>query len=354
MSITSLTFLIFVLAVFCAYFIVPARFRWMVVLAANIVFYCWSGVPYFFYVAGASLAGWIAAVCIERITVNGSRQASEIKDREVQKAFRQKVTSHKRIVCAIAVILVLGIWIVLKYGNFIISNLNSLLRLFHVDKSIGLTSWVMPIGMSFYTFHIIGYVVDIYRKKYSAERNYLRFLTFVSYFPHVIQGPFSRFDELGKSILEEHRFSYDRLCQGLSRILWGLVKKLIVADKLGVTVDQIISHYSQYTGTQIVFAFMAYAIQLYADFSGYMDIVCGISHILGIELSENFRQPYFAKTVDEYWRRWHITLGKWFKDYVFMPVSMGRTAQKLGRKARKKWGPKMGKLVPGYLALLFV
>jgi len=208
--------------------------------------------------------------------------------------------------------------------------------------------------MSFYTFHSVGYLMDVYRSKYPAEHNFCKYFTFISYFPHLLQGPFSRFDGLGKSIFEMHSFSYDRLCEGCARIVWGFFKKVVIADQLGVVVSAITQHYTNYTGTHIFMSIIFYGIQLYADFSGYMDIMCGFSHILGIKLSENFEQPYFARTIDDFWRRWHITLGHWFRDYVFYPVSMGKVAQQIGRRARGKWGPKMGKLVPGYYALIFV
>nr|MCR4934711.1 MBOAT family protein [Lachnospiraceae bacterium] len=156
------------------------------------------------------------------------------------------------------------------------------------------------------------------------------------------------------SIKEEHKFSYDRMCEGAARMLIGFFKKIVIADKIGVAVNAIFGNYETYSGVYMLFAMFAYGIQLYADFAGYMDIVCGFSKILGINLAENFKRPYFAKTVDEFWRRWHITLGTWFKDYVFYPVSMGKTGQKMGKWARQKWGAKMGKLLPGYFALIFV
>lgn len=248
----------------------------------------------------------------------------------------------------------MGVWAVLKYGNFFIDNINMILDGLHLNWQWRKIPFILPLGMSFYTFHAAGYLIDIYRGKYKAEKNFCRFFTFISYFPHVIEGPFSRYDSLGTSIIQIHSFSWDRLCAGCARILWGVFKKTVVADKIGISVSAILSEYQSYSGTHILFAIFAYGIQIYADFSGYMDIVCGLSHILGIELAENFQQPYLARSIEEFWRRWHITLGKWFRDYVFYPVSMGKTAQKLGRWARKRWGPKMGKLLPGYLALLFV
>ena len=242
----------------------------------------------------------------------------------------------------------------IEVHQFFIDNINVSLNLFTTKTKINHVSWILPLGISFYTFHAVGYLVDIYRNKYSAERNFAKYFTFISYFPHIVQGPFSRYEELGKSIKEEHKFSYDRLCEGCVRMLWGFFKKMVVADKIGIAATFIFADSSRYSGLYMMFAMCAYGIQLYADFSGYMDIMCGFSHILGIPLAENFKRPYFSRSVDEFWRRWHITLGAWFRDYVFYPVSMGKTGQKMGKWARKKFGPKLGKLLPGYFALIFV
>lgn len=354
MSITSFPFIWFAVAVVLAYFIVPKRIQWIVVLTANIVFYCASGLRFLLYILISSLISWYLAIKLDKVSAMGTTLANAADSQELKRKVRSDITSIKKLICGFAIVVPLGIWIVIKYGNFFIENLNIFLKLIGKTWTKDSLSIAMPLGISFYTFHMIGYVVDIYRRKYPAEHNFFKYFTFVTYFPHIVQGPFSRFDELGKSIFEEHQFLYDRLCQGCARILWGLVKKLVIADTLGVHVTDIFNNYSAYTGVHLILAFFGYSIQLYADFSGYMDIVCGLSHILGINLAENFKQPYFARSVEEFWRRWHITLGKWFKDYVFMPISMGSFAQKIGRKARSKWGPKMGKLVPGYFALIFV
>ncbi len=235
-----------------------------------------------------------------------------------------------------------------------IVNVNKLLNILQIKYQDYSFHMVLSLGMSFYTFYAIGYLVDVYRGKYPAERNFGKYLTFLTFFLHIVQGPFSRYDELGKSLFQKHSFTYMRLCTGCSRILWGITKKTVIADKIDIVITTIFSYYDEYSGIYIFFALACYSIRLYADFSGYMDIVCGFSYILDIELKENFRQPYFAKSVDEFWRRWHITLGAWFKDYVFYPISMGKISQKIGKWSRNTWGFAIGKLIPGYLALIGV
>ena len=353
MSIVTFQFWNFVIIITVIYFLLPKKWQWLVILCGNIIFYASVGVKYIGMIGVMSLVSYLAAIKLEESS-NVAQKVLPMLDDEGKKELKKSILSIRQYICAIAIILVAGVWGILKYSNFFIRNYNSIVTWINESWKVSEVAWILPLGISFYIFHIIGYVVDVYRGKYPAERNFAKYFTFVTYFPHMIQGPFSRFDLLGKSILHQHTFSYDRLCNGCARILWGLFKKLLVADKLGVVVNTIFNDYTSYSGIYIIFAIFSYCIELYADFSGYMDMVCGLSSIWGIELSENFRRPYFAKTIDEFWRRWHITLGAWFKDYVFYPVSMGKIGQKLGKLARKKWGARVGKLVPGYFALIFV
>lgn len=354
MSLVSFNFWFFVILTTLIYFLVPKKGQWVVILIANIVFYACSGIQYLMYIFAIAAVTFGIAIKLEDITKMGTRMVISAESLQLKREVKSNILSIKKILCGVAIVFGMGIWVVLKYSNFFLSSVNRITQALHLDYQVELVSWILPLGMSFYTFHAVGYLVDVYRSKYKAERNFGKYFAFMAFFPHMVQGPFSRYDQLGKSILAGHSFSYDRLCVGCARILWGMFKKMVVADKLGIAVTMIFAHYYTYSGVYLVFAIFGYCIQVYADFSGYMDMVGGLSHILGIDLAENFRQPYFAKSVDEFWRRWHITLGKWFKDYVFYPVSMGKVGQRLGKWARAKWGGRMGKLVPGYFALIFV
>ncbi len=349
MSVTSFLFLFFIVSVIFVYFICPSRYRWLVLLAANIFFYCTYGVSYIMYMIVSSLIVFLAALYMNKTSLHYKNEIASA-EKEQKKQLKEELKKKKKRIRLIAVLIVSGIWIVLKYTNFIISNVN----LFLSGNTIPSVSWIMPLGISFYSFVLLGYLIDVYRDKYEAEKNYLRFFSFVSYFPHIIQGPFSRYDDLGKQLKEEHRFSYDRLIEGCSRILWGFFKKLVVADKAAIVVDAIQTSYTEYTTIYLLFAIVMYSIQLYADFTAYMDIMGGISHILGIELAVNFKQPYLAETVDDFWRRWHITLGEWFRDYVFYPLSMSSMAYKIANYARSHWSNKAAKLLPSYIALFVV
>lgn len=307
------------------------------------------------YIIFTIITTYFAALRIGRInTASRERLGSEGLSKEEKQAEKAKALADKKKICTLAMAANFGIWAFLKYANFFIDNISGVLKTLHISYECEALSLILPLGISFYTFQAMGYLIDVYRGKYEAEKNIFRFALFLSYFPHIIQGPFSKFDELTKTLFEEHKFSYDRLCEGSSRILWGVFKKLIVADKIGLAVNEVFANADSYGGIYIFVVIIFYGIQIYADFSGYMDIVCGVSHILGVELAENFSQPYFAKSVDEFWRRWHITLGRWFRDYLFYPVSMGKFAQKLGKKSRAKFGARVGKLIPSYFALIFV
>ena len=354
MSIVSFQFMIFAVAVVVLYFIFPKKWQWIVILGGNVYFYACAGIKYLALLIGTSMVTFFCAIALEHMTNINKKAIPEIGNGEIKTEVKKSILSVKKLICTAAVVCVGGIWVIIKYLGFFTENINALLTSLKVPYQIPLFYWLLPLGISFYTFHIIGYVVDVYRGKYAAEHNFFKFFTYVSFFPHIIQGPFTRFNETGQSVLEPHQFSYDRLSEGCARILWGLFKKLVIADKLSISVNIIFGQYQDYSGVHILMAMVLYCLQLYADFAGYMDIVCGLSHILGIKMPENFRQPYFAKSVEEFWRRWHITLGQWFKDYVFFPLSMGKVGQKLGRAARKKWGARAGKLVPGYFALFFV
>lgn len=355
MSITSFRFFFFIAALLAAYFLCPRKWQWVVLLAANFLFYAAGGVRYLVFLLFTIAVVFFAALRIERIAGDTKQAVGRQDSVEAKRAVRQSGAAKKRAVSTVAVLAVVGVWVVLKYGNFIIRNVNAVLAWFGPGgHSIPEASFILPLGISFYTFHAVGYLVDVYRGKYPAERSFWRFALFVSYFPHIIQGPFSRFDTLGQTLFSEHSFSYDRCCQGAGRILWGIFKKLIVADKIGTAVTMIYADPAAYSGIHILLVAVFYSIQTYADFTGYMDIVCGVSHIMGVELAENFRQPYFARSVEEFWRRWHITLGQWVKDYVFFPLSLSRPAKRMGQWARRRLGPRMGKLLPFYFALFFV
>ena len=281
-------------------------------------------------------------------------------NRETKKQFKEKVKRNKRLVMALALILNFGILAFLKYYNFFAGSLNDVFGAFGMSFSMPTLKLFLPLGISFYTFQSMGYVVDVYREKFPAEKNIAKFALFVSFFPQIIQGPISFYDQLAHQLYEPHKVDFTRIKYGCELILWGFFKKLVIADRAVIAINTVVADYNQYNGTTLTFTVLLYALQLYADFSGGIDISRGIAQILGIYMAENFKRPYFSKSINEYWRRWHITLGAWMKEYVFYPLSLSGTflsaskKMKASRFGKTKAGSHIAKVLPTAIASLIV
>lgn len=353
MSLVSIEFITFLLCVTVIYYLMPKKQQWIAVLGANLYFYLSAGGTALLYLVFTAVTAWYTAIHLEGINDKFKKLRENCDTREDKQANRTLCTRSKKRTMLLALGINFGIWIALKYSLFAVTNLNLLAEKLHIPV-LPLPQWVLPFGISFYTFTAMGYCVDVYRGKYKAERSFFKFFTFISFFAHMVQGPFSRYDVLSVTLFEEHRFSFERLKQGGLRILWGMFKKLVIADRIAVTVNTIYSDTVEYNGMYIWIAMLLFTLELYADFSGYMDIAAGASGILGIRLQENFKQPFFAQSIEEFWRRWHVTLGAWFRDYLFYSVSMSKRVQTLGRNSRKLLGSKTARLIPSYIALFFV
>lgn len=223
-------------------------------------------------------------------------------------------------------------------------------------KYINPPRWAAPLGISYFTLSLIGYLCDVMWEKTKAEKNPLKVLLFTCYFPQMTLGPFSRWDEMSNNnLFDGHKFDYQNFCFGLQRFFWGLFKKLVLAERLAIIVKTIYNGGLQGTwtptGTYILVGVVAYVFQLYTDFSGAIDMVLGISQMFGVELPENFRQPFFSRSLSEIWRRWHMTLGFWLKDYVMYPLQKTLTT-KFGKMAKVKFGKKIGKDIILYVSML--
>ena len=355
MSFISINFYAFCLLLVILYYLVPKRMQLFVLLVFNAWFILASSGALSVFMLITVLTTYGAGRVMNRHEREFKEQAAAIPDitRQQRRELRAVREKRNRRVLLAAMFLNFGIWAVIKYTDFFIQNVNKVRAVMGIPD-VPYAHFIMPLGISFYTFAAMGYLIDVSRGKYPADESLLNVAVFVTFFPHLIEGPFSRYDTLGKSLLQAHNFDYENIACGARRILWGLCKKVIIADQLGIAVDTYFGNLKAYTGPYACAAMLLYAMQLYADFSGYMDIACGVSRLLGVKLDENFARPFLSVSVEDFWRRWHITLGTWFRDYVFYPVSLGKAAQKLGHKSRKKFGPRMGKLVPSYLALIFV
>ena len=273
-------------------------------------------------------------------------KAAEKPERKaIKKAYNQKA----RWVLTLAVVLHVGLILVLKYSGFFVMNVNALF-----GRGYAIPNYVKPLGLSFFILQSISYLVDVYRQTVKADRCLPRLGLFLSFFPAVVEGPICRYSQTAQALWEAKPIRYDNLTLGLQRILFGLMKKLVVADRLNPIVEDMFTGASSYPGYMSLFAGILYTVQLYMDFSGSMDAVCGTAQIFGIIMPENFKRPFFSKNISEFWTRWHITLGTWFRDYIFYPVTMSGPLKKLTGAARKKLGNHFGPLIAGSIALFAV
>lgn len=353
MLFTSYEFLGFVAALLVLYYIVPRRCQWPLLLAASYFFYFLAGAEYLAYIAVTTVTVYFVAC---RIEDNGARQAAFLKEhkadfsKEEKKAYkdRQKRIRFRWILSGL--LLNLGILAVVKYTNFVIANVNGALSAFGQGGRLSFVNLALPLGISFYTFQAAGYLIDVHRGTVRAERNLFRFALFVSFFPQLVQGPISRFSDLSESLYGPHAFDSKRLSRGLQRVLWGYFKKMVIADRILTGVNAIIGDTEQYQGAFVLVGMLFYALELYADFTGGIDITIGIAQALGITLQENFERPFFSKSLKEYWRRWHISMGTWFRDYIFYPISVCGPMQRFTRFSRSRFGETVGRRLPVYLA----
>ncbi|MDE7248214.1 MAG: MBOAT family protein, partial [Lachnospiraceae bacterium] len=258
----------------------------------------------------------------------------------------------RRGILLVTILVNIGIIFVLKYVNFLINTADGVLHhLGGPEEMIPGVDFLDPLGVSFYTFSLLGYVIDVYYGLAAHQENGLKLALYGLYFPNLISGPILKYREHAEQFFSPHAFDYRQVTRGLQRMAWGFFKKLVISERLGVLVNTVYGDYEGYPGAYIWVATACYAFQLYTDFSGCMDIVLGLSESLGIILPENFQTPFFSKSVAEYWRRWHITLGVWMKDYVFYPLLRSKLFTNLNQTFKKKFGKKRGKQYATFAAM---
>lgn len=358
MGFATPAFFVYLAGLMLGYFLIPKRYRWMALLAGSYVYILLNGWHTALFLLLASAIAFGAALAIEREQRRYAERLQKNRSQwppEEKKAQKRKAQKRKRAWLAAALTLIVGMLAALKYANFGIRNVNAALAWLHAPP-ISQVNWLLPLGISFYTLQISGYVIDVYRGKYAAERRFLRFLLFCSWFPQLLQGPISRFDALASQLFEGHDFCWRRAKSGALRMLWGYFKKLVIADRLALVVVPLFAGggMADFNGAYTWLAVILYSFQIYADFSGGMDIALGISEIFGVTLAENFRRPLLAGSVAEFWQRWHITLGSWMRDYLFYPLALSRGFNRLGKRLRKRFGPYVAKVAPACLASLMV
>ncbi len=355
MSLISVKFTVFVFAAALIYFLAPRKYRWCVLLAASMTYYLMICNKYIVYMLVTILTTWIGGLeigkvfAVQKATVKANKQEWSRAER---KQYKEEMLKKARIRMTLVLLLNFGILGFLKYSGFTLDIAEGFLNVFGANVHFPDPGFLLPLGISFYTFQSMGYIIDVYQEKVEPEKNLAKFALFVSFFPQIIQGPIAMYDDLAHQLYEPHDFDLDRLKDGFALILWGVFKKLVIADRSVKLINIVTADSGKFSGTYILFAALLYALQLYADFSGGIDIVRGIGEIFGIQMAENFRRPYFAKSLTEYWHRWHITLGDWVRTYVFYPLSISGRFLKMGKAISGTCGKHLGKVVPTSLASL--
>lgn len=341
MSLISLDFLIFFVIVCTVYYLLPGRAQWVWLLLASLVFY--------YGICSYTIPGMIAFVLIVFVNWAGSQYMGEDCDK------------RRTVFCSVLVFDIAALAF-FKYTGFLYETAIAAGSLFGLDLSNGMCNRIVylisencPERISFFALIIIAYITDVYWGKSKAIKNPGKTMLFMSYFPLMTSGPIVRINQMeGQLWGDRHVFSYEKAVRGCERILFGVFKKIVISSRCAVIADLIYGQYEVYSGLYIIFGTVIYAIQLYTDFSGLMDIVLGVSECLGIELPENFKRPFFSKTIAEFWRRWHITLGAFLKDYVLFSIQRGKAYKKLrqfckdhlGKDYKKKYN------IPAYISLL--
>lgn len=301
MLFNSLEFMIFFPIVCLLYFLLPHKYRWLLLLIASCIFYMAFIPKYILIILGINLLDYVTGILLEKTS-----------------------GKTKTFILWCSLILSFLPLLVFKYFNFFTANVVRFAALFNLHYSVPILKLILPIGLSFHTFQSFGYCIEVYKGRLKAERRLGIFLLFGTFFPQLMAGPIERAQNLLPQFDEVHKFDFARLNSGLRRMLWGFFKKMVVADQLSVIVSKIYGNPSAYPGLPLIIATLAFAVQIYCDFSGYTDIAIGAARILGFKLMENFETPYFSKSVPEFWRRWHISLFNWFRNYIYFPLGGSR------------------------------
>lgn len=303
MLFNSISFIFFFIIVTSLYFLLPHKYRWFLLLVASCIFYM-AFVPVYILILGFTIViDYFAGIYIEN--AEGAR---------------------RKLLLTVSLVANIGILAIFKYFNFISENLTSLFHTMGLGVTVPLLTILLPIGLSFHTFQAMSYTIEVYRGNQKALRDFGIYSLYVMFYPQLVAGPIERPQNLLHQFYEKHYFDYVRVAEGLRRMLWGMFKKIVIADRLSLYVDAVYNNSGHHSSSTLIVATIFFAIQIYCDFSGYADIALGAAHVMGFTLMENFRRPYFANSISEFWSRWHISLSTWFKDYLYISLGGNRVS----------------------------
>ena len=302
MMFNSIHFLLFFVFVTAIYFVIPHRFRWALLLMASYVFYMSLKPAYVLLVILITLISYYAGVQMGKMETRSKRRKFLI------------ITTFAS----------LGLLFLFKYYDFFNSSFDTFFNTFHLSYGIPALHLVLPVGISFYTFKSLSYAIDVYRGDQAPEKHLGYFALYVGFFPQLLAGPIERATRFLPQLYEKFDFDYQRVTQGMKLMLWGLFQKMVIADNLAPLVDAVYNDPTHQDGIRLVLASLGFAFQIYCDFSGYSDMAIGAARVMGFTTMENFSRPYFSKSISEFWRRWHISLSSWFRDYLYIPMGGNR------------------------------
>ena len=321
MLFNSIEFLLFMPAVFLLYwfvfdkFISKSKHQLMLqnafVVVASYVFYGWWDWRFLILIAITSFCSWFSGIMIQRVD-DGKAVESKFVDRK------------RKLITSVNIVINLAILATFKYYDFFVTEF---VKLFHLSADGILLNVILPVGISFYTFQALSYSIDVYRRKIEPTRDVIAFFAYISFFPQLVAGPIERATNLLPQFLKRREFDYKVAVDGCRQILWGLFKKIVVADSCAVVVNQVFDDYANMPASLLLVGALFFSFQVYGDFSGYSDIAIGTAKLFGIKLMRNFNVPYFSRNIAEFWRRWHISLTTWFRDYVYIPLGGSRTTK---------------------------
>ena len=350
MFFTSLNFALFLACLFAGYYTIFRKFQWQLLLVGSLFFYAFSGLSNLIYISVTICSTWFVSRQIVRLRLTQTKYIASNPElsKDEKRAYKAMIGKRQRIWLASCLLFNFTILGIVKYTDFVLSNSNAL---FGTDFAP--VNFLLPMGISFFTFQTMGYIIDVYRGS-ENEPNLFKLALFTSFFPQLIQGPISRFGDLKKTLFSHHVFNFGVFQAGGARVAWGFFKKLVVADRMIVATRELVITPGEYTGFYVILTVLFYAIALYADFTGGIDITIGIAKMLGITVKENFNRPFYATSTADYWRRWHITMGTWFKDYLFYPISASKTMLKVFKWSKRVFGEQLGKRIPIYIATIIL
>ncbi|MCI2046144.1 MAG: hypothetical protein LKJ90_00290 [Faecalibacterium sp.] len=354
MAYNSLSYLlVFLVLTFLVWAAVPAKRRPWVLLAASAVYYASFGIRHMGFLAATILLTWLAGRAIGWLDAMDAEIAPAL-EKPARKMLRRRIQTEKRLIMWGTVLLLLAALLWLKYAAFFASSANRLLALLPMHPALAVPVTVQPLGISFYTLMAISCVVDVYRGVCPPKKLW-QVALFLSFWPHIVEGPFDRCAALQDTLLGEmQQPHWKNITFGLQRMLWGMMKLFLVSYYAAPLANRVFDNFAAYSGWAVAAAALLYTLQLYADFSGAIDLALGSAEIFGIALAENFRQPFFAKSVGEFWRRWHISLGAWLREYVFQPLIMSKASLALGKRCKNRFGALLGRCIPVWVGLLAV